>query len=163
MAVDGTQSTRSAPKPPLTGAALCKAIMAVWHVAFHDMAWRATSQLCNIPFGTLYTLFARWTWLGLWRRLFTRLILAWRPGCGDKPVPNAVIIDSPLSLSASGQLSGESSCRSTPTCFERGFDGGKKIKGIKIHLAVDKYGFSLAINVSPANRHDSQGIVPVLH
>ena len=35
------------------------------------------------------------------------------------------------------------------TCFTRGFDGGKKIKGIKIHLAVDKYGFPLAITVSP--------------
>jgi hypothetical protein len=54
-------------------------------------------------------------------------------------------------------------CQSAPTCFTRGFDGGKKIKGIKIHLAVDKYGFPLAINVSPANRHDSKGIVPVLH
>ena len=32
-----------------------------------------------------------------------------------------------------------------------------------IHLAVDKYGFPLAIHVSPANRHDSKGIVPVLH
>src|SRR4051812_14876754 len=31
-----------------------------------------------------------------------------------------------------------------------------------IHLAVDKYGFPLAINVSPANVHDSKGIVPVL-
>jgi hypothetical protein len=30
-----------------------------------------------------------------------------------------------------------------------------------IHLA--KYGFPLAINVSAANRHDSKGIVPVLH
>jgi hypothetical protein len=54
-------------------------------------------------------------------------------------------------------------CRSAPTCFGRGFDGGKKIKGIKIHLAVDKYGFPLAINVSAANRHDSKGIIPVLH
>jgi hypothetical protein len=54
-------------------------------------------------------------------------------------------------------------CRSAPTCFGRGFDGGKKIKGIKIHLAVDKYGFPLAITVSPANRHDAKGIVPVLH
>jgi hypothetical protein len=91
------------------------------------------------------------------------LFHAWRQACGDKPVPSAVIIDSPLSLSASGQLSGERSCQSAPTCFGRGFDGGKKIKGIKIHLALDKYGFPLAINVSAANRHDSQGIVPVLH
>jgi len=28
---------------------------------------------------------------------------------------------------------------------------------------VDKYGFPLAIHVSPANIHDSKGIVPVLH
>jgi hypothetical protein len=78
------------------------------------------------------------------------LILSWRQACGDKPVPSAVIIDS-------------RSCRSAPTCFTRGFDGGKKIKGIKVHLAVDKYGFPLAINVSAANKHDSKGIVPVLH
>ena len=78
------------------------------------------------------------------------MILAWRQACGDTAEPSAVIIDS-------------RSCHSAPTCFGRGFDGGKKIKGIKIHLAVDKYGFPLAINVSPANRHDSKGIVPVLH
>jgi hypothetical protein len=65
------------------------------------------------------------------------LILAWRQACGDKPVPGAVIIE-------------RRSCRSAPTCFGPGFDGGKKIKGIKIHLALDKYGFPLAINVSPA-------------
>ena len=77
----------------------------------------------------------------LWRRLLNRLIQAWRQSCGDKPVPSAVIIDS-------------RSCPSAPTCFTRGFDGGKKIKGIKIHLAVDKYGFPLGITVSPANGHD---------
>src|SRR3954464_9618552 len=104
----------------------------------------------DIPFGTLYTLFARWTRLGLWRRLLNRLILAWRRACGDTADPSAVILDS-------------RSCRSAPTCFGRGFDGGKKIKGIKIHLAVDKYGFPLAITVSTANVHDSKGIVPVLH
>ena len=35
-------------------------------------------------------------------------------------------------------------------------------KGVKIHVAVDKYGFPLGIDVSPANRHDTKGIVPVL-
>jgi len=30
MAADGTRSTRHGPKPPLTGAALRKAIMAIW-------------------------------------------------------------------------------------------------------------------------------------
>jgi hypothetical protein len=49
------------------------------------MQWRAIGQLCDIPFGTLYTLFARWTRLGLWRRLLNRLIHAWRQACGDTP------------------------------------------------------------------------------
>src|SRR5215217_4108296 len=65
MAADGTRSTRSGPKPPLAGATLRKAIMAIWCVAFCGMQWRAIGQLCDIPFGTLYTLFARWTRLGL--------------------------------------------------------------------------------------------------
>ncbi|EWY36517.1 hypothetical protein N825_22450 [Skermanella stibiiresistens SB22] len=147
MAADGTRATRSGPKSPLIGAAMRKGIMAIWCVCFCGMQWRAIGHLCDIPFGTLYTLFARWTRLGLWRRLLDRLILAWRQACGDKPVPSAVVIDS-------------RSCQSAPTCFTRGFDGGKKIKGIKIHLAVDKYGFALAITVSPAYRHDSKGIVP---
>jgi len=150
MAADGTRSARSGPKPPLTGMALRKAIMAIWCACFCGMQWRVIGLLCDIPFGTLYTLFARWTRLGLWRRLLDRLILAWRQACGDKPVPSAVIIDS-------------RSCSSAPTCFTRGFDGGRRIKGIKIHLAVDKYGFPLAINVSAANKHDAKGIVPVLH
>jgi hypothetical protein len=41
-----------------------------------------------------------------------RLILAWRQACGDTADPSAVIIDS-------------RSCRSAPTCFDCGFDGGK--------------------------------------
>src|SRR3954451_5774751 len=68
----------------------------------------------------------------------------------------------PLSLSASGQLSGERSCKSAPSCFKRGFDGGKKIRGVKVHLGVEKHGIPLAIDVSPANTHDTKGIVPVL-
>jgi len=65
MAADGTRSTRSGPKPSLAGAALRKAIMAIWCVAFCGLQWRAIGLLCDIPFGTLYTLFARWTRLGL--------------------------------------------------------------------------------------------------
>ena len=135
MAADGTRRTRSGPKPPLTGAALRKAIMAIWW-RFCGMQWRAIGQLCDIPFGTLYSLFARWTRLGLWRRLLNRLILAWRRACGDTAEPSAVIIDS-------------RSCRSAPTCFGRGFDGGKRIKGIKIHLAVNTRRAAKLITASP--------------
>jgi Transposase DDE domain len=51
--------------------------------------------------------------------------------------------------------------RSTSSCFARGIDGGKKIRGVKIHIAVEKYGIPLAIDVAPANRHDTKAIVPV--
>jgi hypothetical protein len=78
-----------------------------------------------------------------------RLIGAWWQACGDTPEPSTAIIDS-------------RSCRSAPNCFGRGVDGGKKVKGIEIHVAVDKYGFPLAIDISLANVHDSKSIIPVL-
>jgi transposase len=140
---------RRPPKPPLQGEALCKAVMAIWCVAFCGMQWRAVGRLCGIPFATLYALFARWTRLGLWRRLLDRLMASWRRACGDEATTTAVVIDS-------------RSCRSAPTCFERGLDGGKLVKGVKIHLAVDKHGFPLAVDVAPANVHDTKGILPVL-
>ena len=136
MAMEGARPTRSGPKAPLAGAALRKAVMAIWCVCFCGMQWRAIGLLCDIPFGTLYGLFARWTPLGLWRRLLNRLRRTWRLACGDTPEPSAVVIDS-------------RSCRSAPSCFDRGIDGGKKIRGVKIPVAVDKYGVPLAIDVSP--------------
>jgi transposase len=107
MAADGTRPTRPGPKPALAGAELRKAVMAIWCVGFCGMQWRAIGQLSGIPFGTLHTLFARWTRLGLWRRLLDRLRRTWRLACGDTPEPSTVVIDS-------------RSCRSAPSCFARG-------------------------------------------
>src|SRR3954447_12117756 len=45
MAADGTRRPRSGPRPPLTGAALRKPIMAIWCVTFCGMQWRAIGQL----------------------------------------------------------------------------------------------------------------------
>jgi transposase len=149
MAAEGARPTRSGPKPALAETVLRKAIMAIWCTGFCGMQWRAIGQLSGIPFGTLYTLFARWTRLGLWRRLLDRLRRSWRVACGDAAEPSAVVIDS-------------RSCRSAPSCFTRGVDGGKKIRGVKIQVAVEKYGIPLAIDVSPANTHDTKGIIPVL-
>jgi transposase len=140
---------RRPPKPPLQGEALRKAVMAIWCVAFCGMQWRAIGRLTGIPFATLHALFARWTRLGLWRRLLDRLMASWRRACGDAAAATAVVIDS-------------RSCRSAPTCYDRGLDGGKLVKGVKIHLAVDKHGFPLAVDVAPANVHDTKGILPVL-
>ena len=39
-----------------------------------------------------------------------------------------------------------------------GFDGNKKVKGIKRHVVVDKNGFLLAIMITVANIHDSKAV-----
>ena len=39
-----------------------------------------------------------------------------------------------------------------------GFDGNKKVKGIKRHVVVDKNGFLLAVMVTVANVHDSKSV-----
>ena len=96
------------------------------------MQWRAIGLLSGIPFSTLFTLFSRWTRLGLWRRLLDRLRRTWRLARGDTAEPTAVVIDS-------------RSHRSAPSCFTRGFDGGKQVRGVKVHLGVEKYGIPLAI------------------
>ncbi len=47
MAKDGTRPMRSGPRQPLTGAALRKAVMAIWCVCFCGMQWRA--RLAKVP------------------------------------------------------------------------------------------------------------------
>jgi hypothetical protein len=69
----GTRPTRSGPKPPLTGAALRKAILAIWCVAFCGLQHRPA--LRHPVWHALLPVRPR---LGLWRRLLNRLILAWR-------------------------------------------------------------------------------------
>ena len=85
----------------------------------------------------------------LWRRLLDWLRRTWRRACGDTPELSVVVIDG-------------HSRRSAPSWFARGIDGGKKIHGVKIQMAVEKYGIPLAIDVAPANWHDTKAIVPVL-
>jgi hypothetical protein len=45
MAKDGTRPILAGTKPPLAGAALRKAIMAIWCVCFCGMQWRAIGLL----------------------------------------------------------------------------------------------------------------------
>src|SRR4051794_41418581 len=73
MAKDGSRPMRSGPKPPLVGAALRKAVMAIWCVGFCGMQWRAIRQPCESPLGALYRVFPRWNPLRLWGRLVRRL------------------------------------------------------------------------------------------
>ena len=45
---------------------------------------------------------------------------------------------------------------------ERGYDGGKQIKGRKRHILVDTEGFLLKAKVHAANVFDRDGIKPLL-
>ena len=150
MAADGTQPTRSPGRSRHWPERRCA--RRSWRsgvCAFCGMQWRAIGQLCDIPFNTLYTLFARWTRLGLWRRLLDRLRRTWRLACGDTAEPSAVVDRQPLLplgtelLHARHRWRQEDPRRQDPP-------------------RVDKYGIPLAIDVSPANTHDTKGIVPVL-
>jgi hypothetical protein len=98
MERDGTRPQRSEPRPPLAGTALRKAVMAIWCVCFCGMQWRAIGVLSDIPFGTRYGLFARWTRFGRWRRLLDRLRRTWRRACGDAPEPRVLSAFAPASM-----------------------------------------------------------------
>lgn len=62
--------------------------------------------------------------------------------CGRRRQPKAAIIDS-------------RTLRSTPESGTRaGYDGAKRKKGSKLHIAVDTLGHLLALHVTPANADD---------
>src|SRR3712207_1840163 len=69
--------------------------------------------------------------------------------CGDEALPAAVVVDS-------------RSRRSAPTCWMRGIDGVKLIKGIKLSVVRDKHGSLLDLELAPANTDDRAGATPML-
>ena len=149
MKAEGVKVRTKGPKAAMEEKELRRCIASIWFVCYGGMQWRTIGDLTKIPFGTLYSLFSRWTRLGLWNRIMLRLAVAWRTACGDTPMPSAMCVDS-------------RSCRSAPSCGFRGIDGGKRTKGVKFHIAADKHGSVFAVDVSPANVHDTKGIVPVI-
>ena len=121
----------------------------IWTLTFGGLQWRTAGWLSGVPFTTLHSTFARWTRLGLWRRLGQRLALDWRLACGDEVVPSAVVVDS-------------RSLRSAPSAWTRGIDGGKLVKGVKLFALCDKHGSLLDLELQPANAHDRAGTLPAL-
>jgi transposase len=110
----------------------------IWTLTFGGMQWRIAGWLSGVPFTTLHSAFARWSRLGLWRRLGQRLAFDWRLACGDEVLPSAVVADS-------------RSLRSAPTAWVRGIDGGKLVKGVKLFAVCDKHGSLLDLELRPAN------------
>src|SRR3954451_14104406 len=121
----------------------------IWMLTFGGMQWRIAGWLSGVPFTTLHSSFARWTRLGLWRRLGQRLALDWRLARGDEVLPSAVVADS-------------RSLRSAPSAWTRGIDGGKLVKGVKLLALCDKHSSLLDLALQPANGDDRIGLLPLL-
>jgi transposase len=118
----------------------------IWMLTFGGMQWRVASWLSGVPFTTLHSSFARWTRLGLWRRLGHGLAFDWRLACGDEVLPSAVVADS-------------RSLRSAPTAWVSGIDGRKLVKGVKLFAVCDKHGSLLDLALQPVSTDDCVGVL----
>ena len=111
------------------------------YVIRYGIAWRAMPNDLP-PWFAVYQQAQRWLAAGVFDVLAQDLRALLRLAAGRKEEPTAAIIDS-------------RTLRSTPESGPRaGYDGGKRKRGSKLHMAVDTLGHLLALHVTPANVDD---------
>jgi transposase len=111
------------------------------YVIRYGIAWRAMPNDLP-PWTAVYQQSRRWMDAGCFEAVVHDLRAVLRLAAGKKVEPTTVIIES-------------RTLRSTPESGSRaGYDGAKRKKGSKLHMAVDILGHLLALHVTPADRDD---------
>lgn len=127
-------------------------VNAIFYVLSTGCQWRAIPKDLP-PRSTVHEYLKLWEWDGTLDRIHYALYVQVRELAGKEASPTAAVIDSQSVKAAE---------RGGAIIDPIGYDAGKKIKGIKRHIAVDTLGMILVGHILPANVQDRDGILPVL-